>query len=171
MTTWLRHIGASIMGILDPVPSTAPSPMPPQEGAWVRANAWTTALRKIDAAYPHGFHRWCSCEAGTCHPCRTGHHDQCISAHGPRTDDHAGTLTDRGGFVLALIHHRPHQQPCRWTCPCTHTAAPHKGAATETAMPKPRPDRPARPAPASAPPAAGQLSLFDSGQDQQQEAP
>ncbi|PWI04917.1 hypothetical protein DIZ27_42480 [Streptomyces sp. NWU339] len=115
-TTWLRYVGASIMGILGPVPST----MTEEEGAWVRANAWTKALRKIDDAYPHGFHRWCSCEAGTCHPCRTGHHDQCISRNGPHVDDAAGTITDRGGFVVAVIRYGPGQQPCRWICRCTH---------------------------------------------------
>ncbi|MGW2492374.1 DUF6248 family natural product biosynthesis protein [Streptomyces sp. NPDC001606] len=52
MTTWLRLIGASIMGILDPVPSSVTSPMTEAEGAWVRANAWTRGLRKIEDAYP-----------------------------------------------------------------------------------------------------------------------
>ncbi|MEU6610299.1 DUF6248 family natural product biosynthesis protein [Streptomyces shenzhenensis] len=165
-TTWLRYVGASIMGILDPVPSTAASPMTEEEGAWVRANAWTKALRKIDDAYPHGFHRWCSCEAGLCHSCRTGHHDQCISAGSPRVDEHAGTMTDRGGFVVAVICYGPGQQPCRWICPCTHepdaeadeTAA---GDVPETqAMPTTH--RSTAHCPSSAPVSApdGQLSLF-----------
>jgi hypothetical protein len=55
-----------------------------KEGAWVRANAWTKGLRKIEDAYPYGFHRWCSCEAGTCHPCASGHHDQCAGQRAPR---------------------------------------------------------------------------------------
>ncbi|MFF7452405.1 MULTISPECIES: DUF6248 family natural product biosynthesis protein [unclassified Streptomyces] len=38
MTTRLRHIGAAIMGILDPIPSTTTSPMTEEEGAWVRAH-------------------------------------------------------------------------------------------------------------------------------------
>ncbi|MFF9410424.1 DUF6248 family natural product biosynthesis protein [Streptomyces anandii] len=122
MTTWLRLIGASIMGILDPVPSSVTSPMTEAEGAWVRANAWTRGLRKIEDAYPHGFHRWCSCERGICHPCSSGHHAQCVSASGPRLDDYAGTITDRGGFVVAVIHHGLGQQPCRWLCPCPHPA-------------------------------------------------
>ncbi|OIJ99015.1 hypothetical protein BIV25_10940 [Streptomyces sp. MUSC 14] len=99
--------------------------MPEEAGAWVRANAWTKALGKIEDAYPHGFHRWCSCEAGTCHPCRTGHHNQCISAGGPRVDDHAA-ITDRRGFVVAVIRYGPGQRPCRWICPCAH--APDGGA-------------------------------------------
>ncbi|MGW2111943.1 DUF6248 family natural product biosynthesis protein, partial [Streptomyces sp. NPDC001948] len=69
MTTLLRLMGASIMGILDPVPSSVPSPMTNDEAAWVRANAWTKGLRRIEDAYPRGFFRWCSCERGTCHPC------------------------------------------------------------------------------------------------------
>ncbi|WP_435279840.1 DUF6248 family natural product biosynthesis protein [Streptomyces sp. 1222.5] len=40
----------------------------------------------------------------------------------PRLDDYAGTITDRGGFVVAVIHHGPGQQPCRWLCPCPHPA-------------------------------------------------
>ncbi|MGW5736269.1 MULTISPECIES: DUF6248 family natural product biosynthesis protein [Streptomyces] len=113
MTTWLRFMGASIMGILDPVPSTVASPMTDEEGAWVRAHAWTTVLRRIEEAYPHGFHRLCSCERGTCHPCAAGHHDQCVSAAGARLDTDAGALTDRGGFVVASIQYGPGQRPCR----------------------------------------------------------
>ncbi|MGW5657212.1 DUF6248 family natural product biosynthesis protein [Streptomyces humi] len=120
-TTWLRYVGASIMGILDPVPSAVASPMPEEQGAWVRANAWTKGLRQIDDAYPHGFLRWCSCEAGTCHPCRTGQHGRCVSVHGPRVNEQAGTITDRNGFVAALILYGQGQRPCRWVCPCTHT--------------------------------------------------
>ncbi|MGW1411298.1 DUF6248 family natural product biosynthesis protein [Streptomyces sp. NPDC002403] len=123
MTTLLRLIGASIMGILDPVPSSVPSPMTDDEAAWVRANAWTKGLRRIEDAYPRGFFRWCSCERGTCHPCATGHHTQCSSANGPRPDEDAGTITDRSGFVVAMIQYGPAQHPCRWICPCKHSAA------------------------------------------------
>ncbi|MGW2563416.1 DUF6248 family natural product biosynthesis protein [Streptomyces sp. NPDC001514] len=122
MTTWLRFVGASIMGILDPIPSTLPSRITEEDGAWIRANAWTKGLRKIEDSYPRGFHRWCSCERGICHPCGSGHHDQCVSANGPRIDDHAGTITDRGGFVVAVIQYGPGQRPCRWLCPCNHPA-------------------------------------------------
>ncbi|MEU6511030.1 DUF6248 family natural product biosynthesis protein [Streptomyces sp. NPDC046942] len=122
MTTWLRYVGASIMGILDPVPSAVPSLMSEEEASWVRANAWTKGLRRIEEAYPHGFHRWCSCERGTCHPCATGHHDQCASADSPRIDEDAGTVTDRGGFVVAIIQYGPGQRPCRWVCACSHPA-------------------------------------------------
>ncbi|MER7056599.1 DUF6248 family natural product biosynthesis protein [Streptomyces sp. NPDC000351] len=166
MTTWLRYVGASIMGILDPIPAPLASPMNDAEGAWVRANAWTKALRRIDAAYPHGFHRWCSCERGTCHPCRSGHHDQCVSTNGPRVDDDAGTMTDRDGFVVAVIRYRSGERPCWWNCPCTHTAANGDGdgdeeqaAAAEDSEAQPAGQRVA-PGTAAAPDPDGQLSLF-----------
>ncbi|MCI3273529.1 DUF6248 family natural product biosynthesis protein [Streptomyces cylindrosporus] len=152
-------------GILDLVPSTVASPMPEEEGAWVRADAWTKALRKIDDAYPHGFRRWCSCEASLCHSCRTRHHDQCISAASPRVDEHAGTMTDRGGFVVAVIRYGPDQQPCRWICPCTHethTTADKAAADVPETHEVPTTHRSTAPCPASAPVSApdGQLSLF-----------
>ncbi|MFJ3310871.1 DUF6248 family natural product biosynthesis protein [Streptomyces sp. NPDC086549] len=130
------------MGILDPVPSTVPSPMTEVEGAWVRANAWTKGLRKIEDAYPHGFHRWCSCERGICHPCGSGHHDQCVSAGGPRVDKDAGTMTDRGGFVVAVIQYGPGERPCRWICPCTHQADDEQSSARRRL--RGAPGRPAR---------------------------
>ncbi|MFD6923711.1 DUF6248 family natural product biosynthesis protein [Streptomyces sp. NPDC059944] len=120
MTTRLRHIGAAILGILDPVPSPTASPMSEKEGAWVRTHAWTKGLRRIDDAYPHGFHRWCSCESGICNPCTTGRHDACVSADGPRIDRYAGVITDGQGFVAAVILWAPGQRPCRRTCPCSH---------------------------------------------------
>ncbi|WP_406510993.1 DUF6248 family natural product biosynthesis protein [Streptomyces sp. NBC_00212] len=94
--------------------------MSSEEGAWVRAHAWTKGLRRIEDAYPHGFHRWCSCERGTCTSCAAGRHDRCISATGPRTDTDAGTITDSAGFVVAVICYAPGQRPCRWLCRCTH---------------------------------------------------
>ncbi|MFJ1839970.1 DUF6248 family natural product biosynthesis protein [Streptomyces sp. NPDC088175] len=157
MTSLLRLMGASIMGILDPIPSTVPSPVTEDEAAWIRANAWPKALRRIENAYPHGFFRWCSCERGTCHPCATGRHDQCDSADGPRADEDAGTITDRHGFVVAVVQHGPAQRPCRRVCPCTHPAV-------ETAVTSARQERPPgrRTPPSSGWPAAaeGQLSLF-----------
>ncbi|MFE9769776.1 DUF6248 family natural product biosynthesis protein [Streptomyces sp. NPDC005808] len=158
MTTRLRLIGAAFMGILKPVPSPTSSPMTGEEGAWIRAHAWTKALRRIDDAYPHGFHRWCSCERGVCHPCDSGRHDQCISADGPRIDKDAGTMTDRGGFVVAMIHYAAGQRPCRWNCPCTHAADDDQPT---DATPAPSQDVRHTPpcSPLRAAPAA-QLSLF-----------
>ncbi|MET9462239.1 DUF6248 family natural product biosynthesis protein [Streptomyces canus] len=165
MTTRLRHIGAAIMGILDPIASTTPSPMTEEEAAWVRAHAWTKGLRKIDDAYPHGFHRWCSCERGICPGCASGHHDRCVSAGGPRADEHADTVTDAQGFVVAVIRYGPGQRPCRWLCPC-----PHKADAEETAdtggLGEPTAARRAVRTSRPAPDAEDQLSLFaDSSED------
>jgi hypothetical protein len=161
MTTRLRHIGAAIMGILGPIPSTVPSPMSEEEGAWVRAHAWTTGLRTIEDAYPRGFHRWCSCERGICPGCASGHHNRCVSAGGPRVDEHADTLTDAQGFVVAVIRYRPGQRPCRWLCPCPHPADAEETAGTGTAETSPAAQH-AVPAqrPAAAP--EGQLPLFAS---------
>ncbi|AYG77907.1 hypothetical protein DWB77_00014 [Streptomyces hundungensis] len=158
MTTRLRHLGAAIIGILDPVPSPTTPPMSETEGAWVRAHAWTQGLRRIEDAYPHGFHRWCSCERGTCTACASGHHDRCISATGPRTDTDAGTLTDHGGFVVAVIHYTPSQRPCRWVCPCTHQ---ERTAAADVC--EPRPTRHTLASSRSVPGPTGQLSLFPDG--------
>ncbi|MGW3954677.1 DUF6248 family natural product biosynthesis protein [Streptomyces sp. NPDC004752] len=159
MTTRLRHIGAAIMGILDPIPSTSPSPMTEEEGAWVRAHAWTKGLRKIDDAYPRGFHRWCSCERGICPGCASGHHDRCVSADGPRVDEHADTVTDAQGFVVAVIRYGPGQRPCRWLCPCPHSADVEETA--DTGGPgKPTAARRAVPTSGPAPDAEDQLTLF-----------
>jgi len=158
-TTWLRFVGASIMGILDPVPSTVPSPMTEEEGAWVRANAWTKGLRKIEDAYPCGFHRWCSCERGICHPCGSGHHDQCVSPGGPRVDKDAGTMTDRGGFVVAVIQYGAGERPCRWVCPCTHPADDEQSAVVDVSKERPAVRR-TPPSSRAEPGPAGQLSIF-----------
>ncbi|MFF5011493.1 DUF6248 family natural product biosynthesis protein [Streptomyces phaeochromogenes] len=112
MTTRLRFVGASIMGTLDP----DLSPVSEEEGAWVRANPWTKGLRRVEDAYPRGFHRFCSREASTCHPCASGHHDQCISAGGSRVDEDAGNMTDRGGTgweeLRAARPGQPTIRPC-----------------------------------------------------------
>ncbi|MGW1507448.1 DUF6248 family natural product biosynthesis protein [Streptomyces mirabilis] len=52
----------------------------------------------------------------------SGRHDRCVSAAGPRVDEHADTMTDRGGFVVAVIHYGTGQRPCRWNCPCSARA-------------------------------------------------
>ncbi|MGW7570766.1 DUF6248 family natural product biosynthesis protein [Streptomyces tendae] len=174
MTTRLRHIGAAIMGILDPVPSTVPSPMTEEEGAWVRAHAWTKGLRKIEDAYPHGFHRWCSCERGICTGCTSGHHDRCISAGRPRIDEHADTITDAQGFVVAVIRYGPGQRPCRWICPCTHPAAVEEPADTGEPEIPPAAQHAVPVTPVHRPAAdpEGQLPLFASGpQERGGEAP
>lgn len=160
MTTRLRHIGAAIMGILTPIPSTTPSPMTEEEGSWVRAHAWTKALRTIDDAYPHGFHRWCSCERGICPGCASGHHDRCVSARGPRVDEHADTITDAHGYVVAVIRYGPDQRPCRWLCPCPHQGDVVKETADTGGPAEPTTARRAAPPPRPAPNPEDQLSLF-----------
>ncbi|MFE9559296.1 DUF6248 family natural product biosynthesis protein [Streptomyces sp. NPDC006692] len=164
MTTRLRLIGASFMGILDPVPFTTPSAMNEAEGAWVQAHAWTDGLRRIENAYPHGFHRWCSCERGTCTACASDRRDRCISAKGPRIDTDAGTITDRKGFVVAVIHHGPRQRPCRWTCPCSHPAPTTDATPTAPKAPAPEIPEPGRArsggAERQAHEEAGQTALF-----------
>lgn len=174
MTTRLRHIGAAIIGILDPVPSAVPSPMREEEGAWVRAHAWTKGLRKIEDAYPRGFHRWCSCERGICTGCTSEHHDRCVSAHGPRVDQYAGTITDAHGFVVAVIRYGPGQRPCRWLCPCPHPAdhdleetadagEPEIPPAAQHAVPEVPVHRPATDGPERQ---LTQLTLFASGPEE-----
>ncbi|MEU2718398.1 DUF6248 family natural product biosynthesis protein [Streptomyces sp. NPDC007205] len=123
MTTWLRSFSASITGLLDAIPSAVPSPMSREEAAWVRSHAWTPALRRIERAHPNGFHRWCACERGFCHPCRAGYHDQCASTEGPALDDRVGTMTDLTGVVVAAVLCGPGRRPCRWLCPCAHQRA------------------------------------------------
>lgn len=145
MTTRLRMIGAKILGILDPVP--LPSPMSEDEGAWVRAHAWTDGLREIEARYPHGFHRWCSCQRGTCWNCLNDRCDICVHRQrgGPDVDEHepSGSVTDARGYVVALIVLRDGQRPCRWMCrcPCPKTgpapAPPRKARTLSTSRPAP----------------------------------
>ncbi|WP_409240495.1 DUF6248 family natural product biosynthesis protein [Streptomyces sp. PA5.6] len=142
MTTRLRHIGAVLMGILKPIPANTPSPMTEEEGAWVRAHAWTEGLRKIDDAYPYGFHRWCSCERGICPGCASGHHARCVSASGPRVDEHADTITDARGFVVALLQYGPGQHPCRWLYPCLHPSDTEEPASTGRTEKLPAAERP-----------------------------
>ncbi|MFJ9908110.1 DUF6248 family natural product biosynthesis protein [Streptomyces sp. NPDC101152] len=127
-----------------PCPPPCPPPMTEEEGAWVRAHAWTKGLRKIDDAYPHGFHRWCSCERGICPGCISGHHDRCVSASGPRVDKHADTVTDAQGFFVAVIRYGPGQRPCPLLCPWPHpapvqeTAEPGKSEQPPAAQRRPR---------------------------------
>ncbi|MEV1177519.1 DUF6248 family natural product biosynthesis protein [Nonomuraea sp. NPDC049784] len=118
-TPLLRLHGALILGIVDPILMT--SPMREEEGAWVRAHAWTRGIRAVDDVYPYGFWRWCSCQSGTCWNCLSKRCDLCVHRQAPpKVDSDAGAITDRKGYVVALIIHRPEQRPCRWVCKCPH---------------------------------------------------
>lgn len=118
-TPLLRLHGALILGIVDPVLMT--SQMSEREGRWVRENAWTDALRKIDDVYPYGFRRWCSCQSGTCWNCLNKRCDICVHRQNPpKADADAGVITDQKGFIVARILNLPEQRPCRWVCKCTH---------------------------------------------------
>lgn len=140
-TTLLRLHGALILGIVDPTPM--PSPMSEEEGRWVREHAWTDGLCGIENAYPWGFHRWCSCQSGTCWPCSVDRCDRCVTREhgGPRYDEDAGSVTTGDGFVVARIVHRDDQRPCRSICVCTCPKtgpAPARRRRRRAAAPTPR---------------------------------
>lgn len=146
--------------------------MIPAEAAWVRANAWTAAMREIDASYPT--HRGCflyrisPCQMGRCGACDMGRCDRC-------------TTTTRGsepfgwdvGVVLdgrTVAHLYPVDgQRCRgWvcSCDCRNVAPPTPSEITAPANPAPRrgPTTKPRPVPAHASgPASipGQLDLWE----------
>jgi hypothetical protein len=136
----LNFQGALIMGIIDPVPNA--SPMPEEAGAWVREHVWPEHLQQIERKYPHGFHRWSTCERGTCWNCLSGRCDICVHRQkgGPDVDRNEDWVTDHRGRNVARLILRPGGEPCVWWCRC---ACPKDGPAP--AAP------PAAPAPAPAP--------------------
>lgn len=155
-TPLLRLHGAFILGIVDPVPM--PSPMSEEDGQWIREHAWTKAIRDIDDVYPYGFYRWCSCQRGSCWNCLSLRCDICVHRQTPpKPDTSAGTVTDRHGFVIALIVHRAGETPCRWVCKCAHSAV--SAAAPAPDMPAPSPPRRTSRRPVE--PVAGQADLFE----------
>lgn len=109
-----------LLGLANPV--KMPSPMSEAEGAWVRAHVWTPAMRDLDAGYPYGFYRWCSCQHGTCWKCLSNRCDLCVHRQhgGPNVDPLApsGWIHGTRGNVLARIVVRDGEQPCRWVCAC-----------------------------------------------------
>ncbi|GAA5216974.1 DUF6248 family natural product biosynthesis protein [Streptomyces thinghirensis] len=143
-TAALNFQGALIMGIIDPVPNA--SPMPEEAGAWVREHVWPEHLQEIERKYPHGFHRWSTCERGTCWNCLSGRCDICVHRQkgGPDVDRNEDWVTDHRGRNVARLILRPGGEPCVWWCRC---ACPKDGPAPA------RPAAKAKPAPA-APPAA-----------------
>jgi hypothetical protein len=150
---WLRVNAALILGIVDPIP--LPSPMSEDQAAWVREHAWTPALLAMDRDYPYGFHRWCDCQRGTCWNCLNNRCDICVHRQrgGPDIATTGPAVTDRRGFVIAMIVLRDTQRPCRWTCrcPCPKTGPaptrPRKQRTTGQRAPQPS----HRPAPVESP--------------------
>nr|BEK71329.1 hypothetical protein KPHV_85560 [Kitasatospora purpeofusca] len=120
--TRLRHVGAAFLAIREPIPSTTPSPMTAEEAAWVRANAWSRALRRMDESYPHGYFRWCKCERGVCSNCVGGRHSTCATRNGPVSGP--GTITDSRGYIRAFVVTTADQRACSWICPCE--CSPHQ---------------------------------------------
>lgn len=163
-TKLLNLHGALILGIVDPVPN--PSPMPEEEGAWVREHVWTEAFHEIDRKYPFGFFRWSMCERGTCGNCLARRCDLCVHRQrgGPHVDDNTDWVHNRQGGIVARLILRPGDEPCVWwcRCPCPKTGeAPlrrgrqrGKGAPPEPS-PSPPPPRPRRHTPAT------QATLFE----------
>ncbi|MFJ2745451.1 DUF6248 family natural product biosynthesis protein [Streptomyces sp. NPDC087440] len=133
--------GALIMGIVDPVPN--PSPMPEDQGAWVREHVWPHHMRKVEAKYPFGFARWSMCERGTCWNCWTNRCDLCIHRQqdGPTIDNNTDWIYNTTGRVIAQLIPRPGSEPCVWWCRC---ACPKTGPGP--ARPGPNPPEQAQPA-------------------------
>ncbi|MGA5579444.1 DUF6248 family natural product biosynthesis protein [Streptomyces koyangensis] len=142
--------GALIMGITDPVPN--PSPMPEEAGEWVREHAWPVHWQEMEDRYPFGFHRWSTCERGTCWNCLSGRHDICVHRQkgGPDVDDNRDWVTNHQGRTVAEFIPRPDGEPCVWWCRCE---CPKDGPAPARPAAKRKPARagsPAAPEPAPA---------------------
>ncbi|MEV6424977.1 DUF6248 family natural product biosynthesis protein [Streptomyces sp. NPDC051662] len=136
--------GALIMGITDPVPNA--SPMPEEDGSWVREHVWPAHFQPTEDRYPFGFQRWSMCERGTCWNCLSGRHDICVhrQKNGPDVDNNRDWVTSHQGRTVAEFIPRPGGEPCVWWCRCE---CPKDGPAPA------RPTAKAKAAPA-APPAA-----------------
>ncbi|MFI6513629.1 DUF6248 family natural product biosynthesis protein [Streptosporangium sp. NPDC050855] len=130
--------------------------MTPEHAEWVRANAWTAAMRKQHRDVPRAAST-CSCQAGLTHWCRPdiGRHDRCHRATPQPTWE--TIICDRSG-VGSMHHAEPHRHPtpsatgprrtqaalvwladrtCRWICPCPHhVGAQPPAAPTPTTAPR-----------------------------------
>ena len=136
--TLLRLHGAAFMGIREPIPSDTPSPMGEEEAQWVRTNAWSPAIARIDQCYPHGYWRWCECERGICTNCVGGRHATCQTRTPKQEQEYASITTGRKGYHVASVIYLPHQRPCKWLCPCecTTSTTPIPGVATASSQPR-----------------------------------
>lgn len=107
------------------------------QAAWIRAHAWTPAMRKEHREVP-GHTDTCACQWGPTSHCLHGRHDRCHRATSQRvwatvicgpdgvhplsfaepyeheTDTFA---TGRRPTTLALVWHA--DRVCRWACSCT----------------------------------------------------
>ncbi|MCX4682570.1 DUF6248 family natural product biosynthesis protein [Streptomyces sp. NBC_01433] len=138
--------GALIMGITDPVPNA--SPMPEEDGSWVREHAWPAHFQPTEDRYPFGFQRWSMCERGTCWNCLSGRHDICVhrQKNGPDVDGNRDWVTNHQGRTVAEFIPRPGGEPCVWWCRCE---CPKDGPAPARPTAKTKPAPPAAPEPAS----------------------
>lgn len=117
-TSLLNLHGALMMGIVDPVPH--PSPMSEEEGSRVRQQVWPAHLQEIESKYPWGFHRWSTCERGTCWNCFAGRCELCVHRQegGPHEDDNTDWVCNHRGRCVARMILRPAGEPCVWWCRC-----------------------------------------------------
>ncbi|QHC33896.1 DUF6248 family natural product biosynthesis protein [Streptomyces sp. HF10] len=140
--------GALIMGITDPVPNA--SPMPEDAGAWVREYAWPAHWQEMEDRYPFGFHRWSTCERGTCWNCLNGRCDICVHRQngGPSVDGNREWVTNHQGRTVAEFIPRPDGEPCVWWCRCE---CPKGGPAPARPATKKKPVRAGSPAAEPAP--------------------
>ncbi|PJE97168.1 hypothetical protein CUT44_14410 [Streptomyces carminius] len=138
-TAALNFQGALIMGLIDPLPNA--SPMPEEAGAWVREHVWPDHFREIDRKYPHGFHRWSTCERGTCWNCLSGRCDLCVHRQkgGPDVDDNTDWVHNQEGRCVAKLILRPGGEPCVWWCRCDCSKDPAPARPTARPVPDPVP--------------------------------
>ncbi|MDH6545557.1 DUF6248 family natural product biosynthesis protein [Streptomyces sp. SPB4] len=110
--------GALIMGLVDPVPNS--SPMPEDDGAWVRAHVWPAHFRPTEKRYPWGFHRWSMCERGVCWNCLANRCDVCVHRQkgGPDVDDNRDWVHGSTGHIVSRLILRADDAPCVWWCRC-----------------------------------------------------
>lgn len=127
--------------------------MTPDSAAWVRAHAWTPAMRR--EARDLAWIVTCACQSGPTWHCTNDRHDQCARATAlPRWE---AVICDRTG-IYPVYHAEPHRHPtpsitgprrervaqiwladrtCRWVCPCTcHTGARPAAAPEPETVPR-----------------------------------
>lgn len=113
--------------------------MTPAEGEWVRANAWTRAMRKEGADWRTA----CACQYMPTTYCTTGQHDRCHRAT-PSPPSWEALICDKTG-IYPVYHAEPNRYPtpsltgpkrervaqvwladrmCRWRCGCSCHSAP-----------------------------------------------